>query len=113
MRVVVIVYAISPTTLRISTSYLCILQLVKQSRTLQKIKIFAPLAKSHNSRPFRLARKSARNKDWNFVSDTEPKIGVLMEGAPVCGFGELVGGKQGREIFSGVAASSPPPCGEG
>jgi len=35
------------------------------------------------------------------VPDAETKIAVLMEGALVCG----VGGKQGLEIFSGVAAS--------
>jgi len=47
--------------------------------------------------------------------DTEAEIGILIEGPLMRGVdvGELVGGKQGREIFSGVAASSPPPCGEG
>jgi hypothetical protein len=49
------------------------------------------------------------------VPDAESKIPVLMERALMRGVdvGELVGGKQGREIFNGVAASSPPPCGEG
>ena len=60
-----------------------------------------------------LAHKSARNKDWNFVPDAEPKIAVLMEGALVCGVGKLVGGKQGRKIFNGVAASSLPLVGRG
>ena len=47
------------------------------------------------------------------MPDAEPKIAVLVEGALVCGVGELVGGKHGREIFSGVAASSLPLVGRG
>jgi hypothetical protein len=70
-----------------------------------KTKIFAPLAKSPTRGLFA----------WLVNRYAEAKIGVLIEGPLMRGVdvGELVGGKQGREIFSGLAASSPPPCGEG
>jgi hypothetical protein len=56
-----------------------------------------------------LARKSVRNKDWNFVPDAEPRIAVLMDGALVRGVGEPFGSSQRREIIQQRCRFFPSP----